>query len=296
MGKIIRLAKNSGFCFGVKRAIQMAENAASTCDAVVTLGPIIHNPQVVNRLEEKNIVAIKELSEIDNRPTILRSHGVPKQTIESLVEQEVEIIDATCPYVSRTQLYGKELDDENYQVIILGDKDHPEVIALRSYVEKDAIVAQEVTDLPDKISNKVGIICQTTQRAEKLDELVRNLLPRTKELRIFNTICRATSIRQKATLALAQESDIMIVIGGKNSSNTKQLAKICEKYSKTLHIETSKELKSEWFIDKNKIGLTAGASTPDWCILEVYNRIIEYFGDKTDRISSVESIPGFKEE
>jgi len=183
-----------------------------------------------------------------------------------------------------------------YQNRLSKDKDHPEVIALRSYVEKDAIVAQEVTDLPDKISNKVGIICQTTQRAEKLDELVRNLLPRTKELRIFNTICRATSIRQKATLALAQESDIMIVIGGKNSSNTKQLAKICEKYSKTLHIETSKELKSEWFIDKNKIGLTAGASTPDWCILEVYNRIIEYFGDKTDRISSVESIPGFKEE
>lgn len=296
MKKTIRLARNSGFCFGVKRAIQIAEKAAIQHDEVVTLGPIIHNPQVVQQLKKKHIYAVDNLSDVENRPTILRSHGVPKQTIDFLKKKNVEIIDAICPYVARTQSYGQELDEQGYQIIIFGDKNHPEVKAVKSYIKSNAIIVETVEMLPQKLPAKIGIISQTTQRMDKLQKLIDYILPKANELRVYNTICNATSIRQKSTLILAQKSDIMIVIGGKNSSNTKQLAKICQKHSETYHIETSEELESVWFTNKYKIGLTAGASTPDWCILEVYNRIKKYIGDKTDKIRDVEMIPGFKEE
>ncbi|MEA1973185.1 MAG: 4-hydroxy-3-methylbut-2-enyl diphosphate reductase [Candidatus Cloacimonadota bacterium] len=261
---------------------------------IYILGPIIHNPQVVNGLKEKKIFPIDELSEINNRPTILRSHGVAKEVIKYLEDKNIEIIDATCPYVSRTQSYGKELDEQGYQVIILGDKNHPEVTALSSYINNKHIIVESIENLPEKLRSKIGVICQTTQRAERLEELVSYLLPITKELRIFNTICNATSIRQKATFFLAKDSDIMIVIGGKNSSNTKQLALISQKYVTTYHIETSQEIVSDWFENKYKIGLTAGASTPDWCILEVYNKIVEYSGKDIDKKSNVDDIPGYK--
>ncbi|RLC51506.1 MAG: 4-hydroxy-3-methylbut-2-enyl diphosphate reductase [Candidatus Cloacimonadota bacterium] len=290
----IRIAKNSGFCFGVKRAIKMAEDASKKYNEIVTLGSIIHNPQMVKKLEQQGIHKVNSLSEIKGRPTIIRSHGVEKNTFNKLLEQNIEIVDTTCPYVSKTQEYTQLLGKAGYQVIILGDKNHPEVIALQSYSDGNTIVVKDASELPDKKFDKVGVISQTTRNIEDLQNLTRELLPRCRELRIMNTICNATSIRQKATLELAKESDLMIVIGGRNSSNTKMLAKISGKYIKTHHIEVAEEIDKKWFKNVENIGITAGASTPDWIIVEVYNKIIEYLGNHEKKISKIEDIPGLR--
>ncbi|HHE39214.1 MAG TPA: 4-hydroxy-3-methylbut-2-enyl diphosphate reductase [Candidatus Cloacimonetes bacterium] len=291
----VKIAKNSGFCFGVKRAINIALEAAQKHKKTVTLGPIIHNPQMVEKLNEKGILSVNDHSEIKGRATIIRSHGVEKNILEKLKNDDIEIINATCPYVSKTQEFAKQLGEEGYQVIILGDKDHPEVIALKSYTDGNAIIVSNANELPKQISKKVGVISQTTRNIEDLQELVRALVPRCNDLKVINTICNATAIRQEATLKLAKESDVMIVIGGKNSSNTKMLAKISAKIIETYHIEIADEIDEKWFKGKCNIGLTAGASTPDWIIVEVYNKIIECLENDQNLAACIDDIPGFKE-
>ncbi|MBN1326446.1 MAG: 4-hydroxy-3-methylbut-2-enyl diphosphate reductase [Candidatus Cloacimonetes bacterium] len=293
---IIRIAKNSGFCFGVKRAIKIALEAAEENHEINTLGPIIHNPQMVEKLEEKGIKSIDDIKLVRGKPVIIRSHGVEKSILEKLRQNGTEIINATCPYVSKTQQYAAKLSKDGYQVIIMGNQDHPEVIALKSYVEGEAIIVSDEKDLPDKKLSRVGIISQTTRNIKDLQNLVNVLLPRCSEMLVINTICNATMIRQNSTLKLAKESDVMIVIGGKNSSNTKMLAKISENFVETFHIETASELNADWFRNKTKIGITAGASTPDWIIVEVYNKILECKGNIADKVTRIEDIPGFKEE
>jgi 4-hydroxy-3-methylbut-2-enyl diphosphate reductase len=292
----VRIAKNSGFCFGVKRAIKMALAAAQKYNNAVTLGPIIHNPQMVEKLRKNGIEHIEDLDDIKNRPTIIRSHGVTKEVLTELQNKNIDLIDATCPYVSKTQDYAKELNEKGYQVIIMGDKNHPEVIALRSYVEGEAIIAATPEELPAKKYSRIAIISQTTRNVKDLQKMVSHLVAKSAELLVVNTICNATSIRQKSTLKLAKESDLMIVVGGKNSSNTKMLAKISDNFIETYHIETEDEIDKKWFEDKHKIGFTAGASTPDWIILGVYNKILKYLGKEVQQVDSVELIPGFKEE
>ncbi|MEA2095758.1 MAG: 4-hydroxy-3-methylbut-2-enyl diphosphate reductase [Candidatus Cloacimonadota bacterium] len=291
----VRIAKNSGFCFGVKRAIKIALKTSKDNHEIVTLGPIIHNPQMVAKLESENIIKVDNIEQIKGRPTIIRSHGIKKEILEELEKNNIEIINATCPYVSKTQDYVKSLSEEGYDLIILGDRDHPEVKALRSYVDKEVIIVANADELVDKQFKKVGIISQTTRRVEDLQDLVKTLVPRCHEMRVINTICNATTIRQNSTLALARESDVMIVVGGKNSSNTKMLARICENFVKTYHIEIACEIDKSWFKDKQDIGLTAGASTPDWVIVEVYNEILECIGN-INKVDKIEDIPGFKEE
>lgn len=292
----IRIAKNSGFCFGVKRAINMALEAAKTNDSIITLGPIIHNPQMVAKLAEKGIISLNDSNQINGRTTIIRSHGIKKNTLEKLRKEGIEIINATCPYVSKTQDHGRQLSQNGYQVIILGDKDHPEVKALKSYIEGKVIIIASADELINDKFDRVGIICQTTRSVEDLQLLVQKLIPLSYEIRIINTICNATNVRQQSTIALAKMSDLMVVIGGKNSSNTKMLAKISEKFVKTYHIETLSEIEDKWFKEKENIGLTAGASTPDWIIVEVYNKIIECMGNISPKVNKVDDIPGFKEE
>ena len=291
----VRIAKNSGFCFGVKRAIKIALKTSKDNHEIVTLGPIIHNPQMVAKLESENILKVDNIEQIKGRPTIIRSHGIKKEILEELEKNNIEIINATCPYVSKTQDYAKSLSEDGYELIILGDRDHPEVKALRSYVDKEVIIVANADELVDKQFKKVGIISQTTRRVEDLQDLVKRLVPRCHEMRVINTICNATTIRQNSTLALARESDVMVVVGGKNSSNTKMLARICESFVKTYHIEIACEIDKSWFKDKQDIGLTAGASTPDWVIVEVYNEILECIGN-INKVDKIEDIPGFKEE
>ncbi|HPT72285.1 MAG TPA: 4-hydroxy-3-methylbut-2-enyl diphosphate reductase, partial [Candidatus Cloacimonadota bacterium] len=228
---IIRLAKNSGFCFGVKRAIHLALTAAEGNNSIVTLGPLIHNPQMVEKLKEKGIEVIESPDEIGKRKAIIRSHGIPLSEKEFLEEAGHILIDATCPYVAKLQQIGRQLSEEGYPVLILGNSEHPEVIALRSYIMGTAYVVSEAKDFANHGGEKIGVISQTTQSIEKLRELVILLPERYKEVRVFNTICNATEIRQESTRMLAQDSDIMIVIGGKNSSNTKMLARISSEYA-----------------------------------------------------------------
>ncbi|HRY83679.1 MAG TPA: 4-hydroxy-3-methylbut-2-enyl diphosphate reductase [Candidatus Cloacimonadota bacterium] len=294
--KIFR-AQFSGFCFGVKRAIKMAEEAwlANSGKAIYTLGELIHNPQIVAELKAGGIQSADRASELKDSIVIIRSHGITKAEKATLVANGNILIDATCPYVNRTHELISNMVAENYPVFIFGDKDHPEVIGMLSYGDEQSRVVTGQTDFNGKQFSKLSLISQTTQKPEAFTELASKLLPLCKELRVFNTICLATTERQQASGALASRADLMIVIGGKNSSNTRQLHSICKTFTICLHIETEAELDPERFAGVQTVGLTAGASTPDEMIIKVYNRIKE-INRETDFARSIEQIPLFKEE
>lgn len=269
------LAKQAGFCFGVKRATQMAFEAAGKDEKTYTLGPIIHSPQVVGKLEELGIHALDNLDGLDGGTIIIRSHGVECKDIDEAQRKELTIVDATCPFVKKAQEHVKSLSEAGYGVIVVGDADHPEVQGIVSYGgEKVFVVAsgEEVKKLP-KMS-RIGIVAQTTQSFENLKNVVSECLQRGGEIRVYNTICDATAVRQEEAKALAGQVDCMLVIGGFNSANTRRLLEVCvEIQPRTHHIETAAEINSEWFVGVEKVGVTAGASTPKWIIDEVMNKI-----------------------
>lgn len=270
------VAKTAGFCFGVKRAMDMAfELAEKKQKGVFTYGPIIHNPQVIERLKKRGIRPIKNISSPGIGTIIIRTHGVPLGLMNSLLQSGCKVIDATCPFVKKAQHYAKLLKDAGFQVIILGDRGHPEVEGIVSYAGADAVVVNENERLP-KIKKKVGIVVQTTQRIESLKKLFARVIEHANEVKVYNTICNSTAVRLKETADLAKGVDLMIVVGGKNSANTTQLAKLCEDLGvATHHIETASEIKPGWFKNAEKAGVTAGASTPDWIIKDVVKRIKE---------------------
>jgi len=296
----IRLAKNSGFCFGVKRAIRLAEETSEKYGKATTIGPIIHNPQMVEKLSRVGVNAVDDIHLITESPVIIRSHGITEENLKVLQEKNLEIVDATCPYVAKAHEYAMSADAENYHIIILGNPTHPEIIALRSHIRSDVQILDKIENLENRKYTKVAVVCQTTQNIENLHKLTSLLLPITKELRVFNTICDATNIRQSSSIELARVSDLMIVIGGKNSSNTMMLYKLCSEITTTKHIEAVNEISKAWFDEviqkKGSIGLTAGASTPDWIILEIYNKIKAIAGSSADFAQSIDEIPGYKEE
>jgi 4-hydroxy-3-methylbut-2-en-1-yl diphosphate reductase len=291
----ILLAQHSGFCFGVKRAIQIALEASDGQQDIFTLGPLIHSPQMVQELSQHGIRMAEDPAELHNSTVIVRSHGISLSDKETLLENGNVLIDATCPYVSKAQEHVRQLCSEGYPVVIIGDRDHPEVIAMLSYCGGETLVIGSPDEVPDKFWQKLGVLSQTTKNMALLQETVSRLLPHVKELRLFNTICTATSIRQEATTALAKISDLMIIIGGRNSSNTRMLAALCSGITRTLHVETADEISEEQISSQHRIGLTAGASTPDYLIVDVYNRINKLTGNRTT-VKSVEDIPVNKEE
>lgn len=290
----ILLAQHSGFCFGVKRAIQTALDAADKEHPIYTLGPLIHSPQMVTELAERGIRMVENPEELHNSTVIIRSHGITLSDRETLIRNGNTLIDATCPFVSKSQDYIRLLCAEGYPVILMGDKDHPEVIAMLSYCSGETYVVNKPEDLPDQLWQKLGVISQTTKNMADLQKLVSRLVPKVKELRLFNTICTATSLRQEATIALAKKCDLMIVIGGRNSSNTRMLASLCAGITETLHVETAVDIDAEHLSSRQKIGLTAGASTPDYLIVDVYNRINKLTGNRTT-VKNVEKITVHKE-
>ncbi len=292
----VRLAKNSGFCFGVKRAINIAREAGKkSSEKIYTIGPIIHNPQVVAQLEDLNVYSTKDLEIIKDKSAIIRSHGLSKEKLEFLKDNGANLIDATCPNVYDLQRHGNNLSKEGYFVVILGDKNHPEVKAVCSYIEGNHLVVIDAEEIPNKRFKKVALLSQTTQTYNKFESIVAKLLKQSYELRIVNTICYATTVRQNSTRELAKNSDLMIVVGGMMSSNTKMLAKISSEYCETYHIEVADEIDESWIESKKSIGITAGASTPDNLIINVYNRIININGD-LKRAELISDIPVFKEE
>jgi 4-hydroxy-3-methylbut-2-enyl diphosphate reductase len=279
----ILIAKGAGFCFGVKRAIDIAFALADKKrEGIYTFGPLIHNPQVIEQLKGKGIVPTEDIFRDDIKVLIIRTHGIPLELRERASKAGYEIVDATCPFVTKAQHYAKLLNDDGYQVIILGDRDHPEVRGLMSYAGKDAIVMDGKEELPE-LKSRVGIVVQTTQPVEGLKKLMGKVIERSRELKVYNTICNSTALRLRETEEMADRVDIMVVVGGKNSANTTQLANLCAaRPVRTYHIETAGELMPEWFYGAVKVGITAGASTPDWIIDEVKARIKDIGGDQGD--------------
>lgn len=280
--KIIIKADPAGFCFGVKRAINIAYETAKNNGSkrIFTLGPIIHNPQMVNKLESKGIYAASDLNEISSDDIlIIRSHGISDKIIRKAVEKGITVIDATCPFVKKAKEHAKQLEDEGYFVVVVGDKEHPEIEGVVNSLDNECLIIKDKSELTDVSlikSKRAGIIGQTTLRYSVFAEAVGAVLENLMEVKIFNTICDATFRRQEAARNAAGEAECMIVIGGKNSSNTKKLAEICEMSGlPTFHIETKEELNLSEMEKYNRIGITAGASTPDWIIADVINFLRE---------------------
>lgn len=274
----ITVAKHAGHCFGVKTAMQKAfETARNEKQPVYTLGPIIHNPQVVDMLEKEGVKSVKNLSEIDEGVIIIRSHGVSPRIIEKAEAKGLTVVDATCPFVRRAQKLGQELVQDGYTLVLLGDAAHPEVEGIVGTVDGAAIVVsgpQQIRDLPSE--SRYALIAQTTQSLENLQQVASELLTKTCTLKVCNTICNATRDLQWETQELANKVDVMLVVGGKNSANTTRLSVLSENAGvPTYHIETSEEIKPEWFEGKRHIGVTAGTSTPDWIIESILKRLRE---------------------
>ncbi|MEA1920711.1 MAG: 4-hydroxy-3-methylbut-2-enyl diphosphate reductase [Campylobacterota bacterium] len=269
----ISLAENYGFCFGVKRAIKIAEENQDSR----TYGPLIHNAKEIERLHNDfNVGLTENLSDFHTGETaVIRTHGIPKEELEKLHERQVDVIDATCPYVTKPQQICEEMSKEGYDIVIFGDEDHPEIKGVKSYADGNVYTVLHVKDLESiHLKEKIAIVAQTTRKVEEFLAIANYLIIRHKEVRVFNTICNATFENQDAVKDLAKKSDVMIIIGGKNSSNTKQLQMISlVACSDSYHIESPDEINSQWFIQKKNCGISAGASTPDWIIKDVIAKI-----------------------
>lgn len=252
------------------------ETAASKNRRVVTVGPIIHNPQMVQKLKESGVGCLQSLQEVQAGDcVVVRSHGMKKQDLEFLQTKNVEIVDATCPNVAKIHQLVQKGISQGQAVVIFGDRQHPEVVAIKSYAVGNSAVAKDIGEVPQKVlqAQSVLLVSQTTQNEKKFAEFQNELEKKCKNLQMVYTICNATQVRQKATKELSQEVDVMIVVGGRNSANTRTLAKIASAHSKTHHLETPKELQPAMVCGFRKIGLTAGASTPDWIIKSTFAKI-----------------------
>ncbi len=271
----VLLADKAGFCFGVKRAVELAEKAGKESPKPVrTFGPLIHNNQFLEKMEEEHgITSTDDLSGVSGGTLIIRAHGVPKE-LEEEAAKKARVINATCPFVQAAQQRAAQLKNEGYSVVIIGEPEHSEVKGINSRTGDSAVIvesADEAKRVPE--ANKIGVVVQTTQSFDRVSSILTVLLPKTKELRVFNTICTATEERQTAAAELAQKVDVMVVVGGKHSGNTKRLAEICSKFGPAHHVETAEELEANWFKGMNKVGVTAGASTPDYIIQEVIEKL-----------------------
>lgn len=270
------IARSAGFCFGVKRAIDIALKATKKYQKdLYTLGPIIHNPQTVEFLKSLGVKVKDRIEDIKKGSVIFRSHGVSLHELEMAKKKKLNLIDATCPIVKRVQLFAKYLNRHGYFLLIVGDPRHPEVKAIKSYLDDKVKVIENVKELRNLGPwKKLGIVAQTTQSMSLFKAVINESLEKAEEIRIFNTICHATSIRQKEAIKIAKKTDCMIVIGGYNSGNTQRLVAICKEIQpKTYHIESAKDLDKRWLNGCKKIGITAGASTPSWVIDEVASEI-----------------------
>ena len=283
--KNITLAKLAGFCYGVKRAVETAKKlkAENPDKNVFVLGELIHNSQVINELEKLGIKTLTELPRSGEGICVIRSHGESPEVIEKIKNAGFTPVDLTCPDVKKVQQKAIELAKEDYFVVIVGKSEHPEVIAIKANAElwsKNVVVAASIEQLKPyeneiKSHKRVGVVVQTTQRITTLNEIVEYLTSISKELHIANTICASTAMRQKEAKELAQNSDLMIVVGSKKSANTTHLAEILKGITKTIHIENDDELDNykDLISNAQNISITAGASTPQNVIEKVLNKL-----------------------
>ncbi|MBW4828767.1 MAG: bifunctional 4-hydroxy-3-methylbut-2-enyl diphosphate reductase/30S ribosomal protein S1 [Clostridiaceae bacterium] len=273
--KII-IADNAGFCFGVKRAMEMSmEILNKNNGSIHSLGPLIHNRQAVDKLNKLGLKVANSIDEIKNGKVIVRSHGIPYEIYEKISKRDLELIDCTCPYVKSIHKKVNEYWKKGYKIAIIGDKDHPEVIGINGWCNNEGIVINaedEAKNLPNL--NKICIVSQTTNTLDKFNTLSKIVSQKSSNVEIFNTICNATNLRQSSCKEVAKKVEAMIVIGGYHSSNTNKLVEISKKYCQNVyHIETVNNLSFKELSKYETIGLTAGASTPDWIIKEVIKKM-----------------------
>lgn len=272
----IEVAEGSGVCFGVRRALELAEKALGQCQPVYCLGPLIHNPQEVARLAAKGFRVIESLDEAGQNGTLLiRSHGLQPGVVAEARRRGMRIIDATCPLVRRVQTLAVELQDVGYRVIVAGDAAHPEVRAIQGHAPAAAVVGDTETVRRLKLGGRVAMVAQTTFSPEEFRRMAAELVERDlQEVRVISTICAATVARQRAALALADRVDVMFVIGGRNSANTNRLTDLCASRAvTTYHVEEAGEVTAEHLRGRRRVGVVAGASTPHWVIEAVCERI-----------------------
>ncbi len=278
--KVIR-ASEMGFCMGVRRAVQMMEEAASPERPIASYGTVVHNPLVVDRLERRGVPVIFSLEEASSPRVAISAHGVGPQVIEAMTGKGLEIVDTTCPIVTRAQQWTRKLVDEGYAVIIFGDPDHKEVKGTIAWGRGRVYACPDesfIDGLPDNLPGRIGLLSQTTHTEARFAEFTKALfekwIDRIHELRIVNTLCNATTGQQAAARELAHQVDLMIVIGGETSANTRHLSEVCrEEGVETYQIESVNDLDEVWFAGHTMIGVTAGASTPDFSIDDVVARI-----------------------
>lgn len=276
----ILVAPNSGFCFGVKRAITKGEELIKKGHGpIATWGPLIHNPQEVNRLDKLGIITREKFNDIKEEKLLIRTHGVSPSIYEQAEKLDLELIDCTCPYVSKVQKITYEYSQKGYTILILGNKEHPEVKGILGWSLGKGIAFSSLDQLLElnlKDKDKICFVAQTTENVAKFNQVTKALEDKVQDLIVFNTICSATQQRQKSALELTANVELMIIVGGLNSANTRKLAHLCQETGiPTKHIETAQDLQVDWFSDINSVGVTAGASTPDWIIEEVVRSMEE---------------------
>jgi (E)-4-hydroxy-3-methyl-but-2-enyl pyrophosphate reductase len=285
----VLLARENGFCFGVKKAVELTEAAAETGAAVHNLGQVVHNPTISRRLAERGVTVIQDVAEATEGVVVIRAHGVPPAVRQQIRERGLECIDATCSLVLRAQRFTKQLADEGYKVVILGTVDHPEVVGLKGFAGDDFVIVEteeEWTKLPKM--KKAGVVSQSTQPPWAFTALVAHVATIAQEMKVFNTVCPVTVKRQVAATELATQVRTIVVVGGKNSANTRELVNLARMQGRTAyHIEAADELRPEWLAGEDTVGLIGGCSTPMDTLLEVKQRA-ESLGSRIPRGGSTE--------
>ena len=275
----ILLAQDMGFCWGVRRAIDIMEKAAQDRGEIISVGPIVHNPQVVDDLQRKGIRTDK-LPEDDSLPVAITAHGVGPDVLDRVKSTGAEIIDGTCPIVTRSQRWARKMAENGFAVLVFGDPEHREVKGVLGWAGDKGIAIQDGEPLPKHLPSRIAVISQTTQSPEKFAAFVSRIMTERvadiSEFRLINTLCNVTSGQQAAARELSAEVDLMLVVGGKSSANTRHLLEVCQENStRSYHVETAAELESGWFRGVNRVGVTAGASTPDSAVEAVVERVRE---------------------
>jgi len=279
----IILAKEMGFCFGVRRAVEMMEDATREQGPMVSLGSVVHNPQVVSQLKSKGLDVIATLDQVSERPVAITAHGVSESVVRELEAKNVPVVDTTCPIVTRSQQWAKRLTEDGFAVIIFGDPNHKEVRGVLGWAPGKAFAVTSIDQLgtlPDDLPTRIGVLSQTTETEGHFAEFVRALLEqrmdRISELRVINTLCNATTSQQAAAQELAHQVDLMFVIGGRESANTRHLAEVSrEEGVETYHVESAGDIQPDWLAGHERVGVTAGASTPDDAVDAVVSRLRE---------------------
>lgn len=271
----VLLARENGFCFGVKKAVELTEAAAETGKQVHNLGQVVHNPKISERLAARGVKVIKDPADAGEGIVVIRAHGVPPEVRAKIEERGLECIDATCSLVLRAQRFTKQLADEGYTVILLGTPDHPEVIGLKAFAGDNYLIVEtedEWKKLPKM--KRAGVVSQSTQPPWAFTALVAHVATIAQEMKVYNTVCPVTVKRQVAASELADQVRTIIVVGGKNSANTRELVSLAKMQGRdAYHIEAAGEVRAEWIHGQERVGLIGGCSTPMDTLLEVKERL-----------------------